>query len=62
MNIAEFEYIYNISYTVSSCCEAVQIYYTGKLVLRIYESQEHGNCGSRSCPSADNSGIHHPHR
>src|SRR5215813_1924198 len=46
MNIAEFEYIYNFSYTVSSCCGAVQIYYSGNLALRIYESQEHRNCGN----------------
>ena len=59
MNMAEFEYTYNFSYTVSSCCEAVQIYYSGKLALRIYESQEYGNCGNRRCPSADSDGIHH---
>src|SRR5215831_2277390 len=59
MNIAEFEYIYNFSYTVSSCCEAVQIYYNGKLALRIYESQQHRNCGNLGCPSAECSGIYH---
>ena len=45
MNLLEFEYIYKFFYSVSSCCEAVQIYYNGKYLLR---NEPQRNCSNRS--------------
>jgi len=59
MNLSEFEYIDNFYCIISSCCEAVQIYYNGDSPLRTNESQEHNfsNCGDRSGSSYDCSSI-----
>jgi hypothetical protein len=57
INLLVVEYIYKFSYSVSSCCEAVQIYYNVKYPLRNEPLRNLGNCCNCRRHDSDGGGI-----